>query len=338
MSRPFSISTLLCTTMHKSWPKMLRFVPARCMLAGYHCAPFDWSLALVPRTHGSWSPVTKDCGRERMGKLRFMGPMLLGLLMALGCGDDDGNGNGTDAGSPVDSGRPGVDGGGPGTDGGGPMPMDGGIDAGSSMHSCPAGACDLITNAGCGAGEACKLVVTAEGMPPSPNCIPAGAAGDGETCSAGGDCQEGLHCQDGTCRAYCCSESRTGCPTGQSCLTNLVDQMGNATGVGLCGVPSGCDLLAQDCPMGEGCYPTGDAGDCVRPTGVNAMQGGSCTATNDCAPGFACINATTGGGDTCAAFCNREGGDPACPMGFRCNGVTGFPDIVGVCIADMSMM
>jgi len=254
--------------------------------------------------------------------------VVLGLL-AFGCGDDDSRPAG-DAG-PI----PGVDAG-PivAVDSGPIVAVDAGpvtgVDAGGGGgNSCPSGACDLLTNAGCEAGQGCYFVTTAEGTPPSPMCLPAGTGAEGATCENSTMCQEGFICVDSECRPVCCTEGGEGCPVGQACLTTLVDpDTGDPTGVGACSAPDGCVLLTQTgCPDGEGCYPAGGDGStsCVEPA-MNGMQGATCGFSNDCAPGFICL-----GDGTCAQVCQLPSGDPMCPDGLTCGGVTGFPADTGVC-------
>ncbi len=213
-------------------------------------------------------------------------------------------------------------------------------DAGSGEGGmCPMGACDLLSNEGCGAGQACYFVRTMPGQPAAPTCLPAGTGGDGEACSAPNDCREGFACDgnNGICRAVCCGRSDASCPVGQRCIINIVDEDGSPQGWGMCKAPDECDVLMQSgCPDGQACYPAGPDASvlCAPPTDGAGMQGDACDSINSCAGGFICIT-PPGAMSFCAKACNVAGGAPSCPMGTRCERLNGSPEGVGVCVAPM---
>lgn len=248
---------------------------------------------------------------------------LAGILL-VACGDD---GSRPDAGpAPMDVGPPPPD-----RDVGPPTPgEDAGKppDAGRPMGgSCPAGACDIVAQDCSGAGEGCYWDGSA------PICAPAGSAGDGEPCEGANDCREGFLCDGGEriCRAVCCDGNHDDCPLGQMCLINLVNEDGTPTGLGFCQGCDGCDILDQStCPGGQGCYP-GTADMCLIcvPSTMNLTEGATCSAANDCGPGFLCAGEPAQCHKVCAM---AEGAEPSCADGQTCNPVTGFPETAGICI------
>ncbi len=215
----------------------------------------------------------------------------------------------------------------------GPVDLGGDIDMTTSTSMCPEGACDLVSNEGCEAGDGCYFAAAAAGEPPAPLCAPAGTLGDGAACSNANDCQEGFICvgDPGVCRKICCADNDEDCDpttTGQLCLINLVDEAGDPTGVGACQLPDDCDPVAQTgCESPEACFPSGEgAFTCATPG--PGTQGSSCESEG-CAAGFLCINAD--GGAICAQVCDTA--DPTCDdAGTSCGGLTGYEDI-GVCVA-----
>ena len=265
---------------------------------------------------------------------------LFGALALVGCNNGGDtthdSGVGTDSG-PRDSG--------PGTDSG---PRDlGGTDLGGALDlggtgMCPAGACNIGTGGGCGAGMACQFLLTsADASVPSPVCQAAGTAASGAHCTMPTDCAEGLTCDTGTmtCRHYCCNVGATGeCPTGQICNISITSgSPPTPTGVGLCSnADDACDVIAQTgcTPASYGCYPgMGGTTQCATP-GTISDTTTACMFLNDCAPGRACIGMAGGTVSHCATVCNTtatDGGPGSCPSGMTCGVVTGFPTNLGVC-------
>lgn len=259
--------------------------------------------------------------------------MMCTLALA-GCGDDGGRPDTGVADSAVDSTAPDTaipDGGVPdGTVADTGTPDSTTADTGTPPTGmCPVGDCDLLTNAGCEAGSACYFASPMMGAPAAPTCAMAGTGGDGADCTGIQDCQEGFVCDNGAgvCRHYCCGGSDTGCPTGQSCLVSIVDDMMMPTGVGICRISDTCDLLAQTgCPDGQACYPGGGDGTVLCVDAGAAASGAACSFANDCVPGAVCL-AT----DVCASLCNITD-MTGCADGETCNGLTGAPEGVGVCV------
>lgn len=252
--------------------------------------------------------------------------------LCFGCGDDDGRPDGglVDTGPMVDTGpRPDT---GPLPDTG-PIPDSGMRDTGGG-GMCPPGACNLITNEGCPAGQGCYFVATMAGMAATPMCLPAGTVAEGNPCPNAEDCQEGHICiledgegNPGTCREVCCGGNASTCANpGATCLG-----VRDVENLGLCEVPSGCNLIDQEgCAAGQECAVIAADGStsCVPNQGGTAMQGDSCDDV-PCAPGFLCLG-PSGGPSFCRRACNPM--DAMCPADTNCANITGFPATLGGCV------
>jgi hypothetical protein len=84
-----------------------------------------------------------------------------------------------------------------------------------------------------------------------------------------------------------------------------------------------CNLVAQDCDGGYGCYIVGDdPGPGCYPAGA-ATLGEQCISANGCAPGFVCINAT------CLSICDTAADEP-CEDDANCANYFG-PQNAGYC-------
>lgn len=105
-----------------------------------------------------------------------------------------------------------------------------------------------------------------------------------------------------------------------------------------------CDPLAQDCPLGQGCYAVGEAFACtINASGIFGELYDGCDGINGCDPGLHCAAPELLPGCSfetgcCTPFC--ELGDPmSCPFELVCTpwfeaGMVppGYED-VGVCVA-----
>jgi len=108
-------------------------------------------------------------------------------------------------------------------------------------------------------------------------------------------------------------------------------------GARVCRSPTGtCDLLAQDCPMGETCLyalpdamATEPATVCAPIVGAGAEEGGACCALNSCDTGLVCVGAveTMPGSGMCSSMgrCTRYccGSSADCSPGETCAGFGG---------------
>lgn len=252
--------------------------------------------------------------------------LFLSLSLSLvACGDDDSRP--VDSGSGVDTGTPVLPDGG-GTDTGTGTDSGMGVDSGMTMTGmCPAGVCDLITNAGCDStmGQGCYF----DSMDRSVLCVAAGAGAEGATCESVNDCREGLTCDEGECRKVCCGGSDANCSTGDICVSfSAMD--GTPFGFGACRTPSGCNVIDQTgCDAPTACYIiSGDGStDCITPPASGGVQNAECMFLNECAPGFLCL------GSGCSRACNPMA--DACGEGLVCARVEGFPDTLGGCVPEM---
>jgi len=144
--------------------------------------------------------------------------------------------------------------------------------------------------------------------------------GIGEPCTVQGnavsgldDCDAASMCWDvdletnmGTCVAHCIgSPEDPGCP--EPCHSCAI--MGDGVLV-LC--LAACDPIAQDCPMGQACYPLNIGFACAPDASPpDAAIGSPCEYINGCPPGLLCVSAST------VPECEGTQGccSPACPVG-----------------------
>ncbi|WP_104983871.1 hypothetical protein [Sorangium cellulosum] len=77
----------------------------------------------------------------------------------------------------------------------------------------PEGTCDLVTQTGCAAGEACQYAGGSFATCGAPGATPAGGACSGETCGAG------YQCYDGACRQICDTQSPYSTPGCSYCYS-----------------------------------------------------------------------------------------------------------------------
>ena len=117
----------------------------------------------------------------------------------------------------------------------------------------------------------------------------------------------------GTCVPFCVgSPQELMCPAGWGCLFTGA--------IALCSKQ--CSPLIQDCPPAYGCYWTGGAFDC-QITGTPAGQSQACDSSNDCQPGFGCVDQGLVPGcvgndpNCCTAWCDIDEADP-CPAPLQC--------------------
>jgi hypothetical protein len=143
-------------------------------------------------------------------------------------------------------------------------------------------------------------------------CTAAGTRQVGETCGQGiGNCVAGSVCagpQGGptTCVKFCFGNPGD-CPPGYACSGGV--RITTSAFMFIC--QPECDLLEQDCPNNEACYPTNQGNVCF--TAGAGGSGAACTSADDCQRGFGCFG--TGAGGACRQFCNLDGGSPSCPDG-----------------------
>lgn len=178
---------------------------------------------------------------------------------------------------------------------------------------CPAGPCNVETQAGCAAGSGCQVDSTTLTL----MCEVRGTATDGVRCEAHTDCAPGFACLvdevDAVCRRYCCSNDAV-CPAGQYCMPFFADARGELYGALFCDGPDACDPFANTGCGANACYAV-VANDltpwteCSTPGTVPV--GAPCDSTFDCVPRAVCVDAPA----TCRALCRPPG---PCPGAESC--------------------
>jgi hypothetical protein len=159
---------------------------------------------------------------------------------------------------------------------------------------------------------------------PGDECTVEGNGTSGlDSCDLGSMCMNvDPETNTGTCVAMC-----TGCPDAPVC-----DEPGTLCSISNEGVlvlcRPACDPLAQSCPAGQGCYPSGDAFFCAADaSGMGGAYGQPCMYINGCNPGLMCLaGAATPGCMTagcCTEVCDLDDplGDAQCtgePQGQTC--------------------
>jgi hypothetical protein len=258
-------------------------------------------------------------------------------------GGTSGTGGGTSStGGGTSSTGGGTAGGSMGTGGGmsGLMPCD------FTAPNCPAGSECLLNDVNGTAGKCvpgqCSVVVQ-DCTAPNTKCIVGpvpdgglarqcapfqlgdGGVNEGAACTpaVADPCQKGAQCigstaSNATCRRYCAPIS--GCGPGSECNLGITFTLmsGPTNELHLvCSPITACDPYTQmPCQAMEACqlYRSGAPAGCL-PSGP-VMGGGQCSGSNLCARGFQCVVSGVGGVmGNCRAFCNLDGGAPACTAG-----------------------
>jgi len=186
--------------------------------------------------------------------------------------------------------------------------------------------CD-ITAATCGTGESCYPTGSGD------LCLPTGTLPEGSVCGPVNACQAGMGCVvvptdpvNTHCTPLC--DGSLPCADGDPCV-----ELSSPSNLSACLLDT-CDLFAQDCGAGQGCYPatvtsgqeTFEGNFCWY-AGSGAV-GDPCTGVTACAAGLACI--TDGAGNVCLEICDLA--NPSCPTGTTCQ-TTSNPEF-GVCKTD----
>jgi len=161
-------------------------------------------------------------------------------------------------------------------------------------------ACNPVTGSGCEEGTHCIFNEAS-----NTQCVPNGTVAVGSECQTNSDCVEGIcvNLQDSGQLCYSFCNGPINCPSSMPECVGLLE-----VEYQIC-VPEGepatpCNLVAQDCEGGYGCYIVGDDDypGCY-PSGEGTL-GDECTSANGCAPGFLCINAT------CLTVCDTTAEEP----------------------------
>jgi len=245
-----------------------------------------------------------------MNRTPFLVSISLLVLALAGCDEPMTRDAGTDTGGPVDTGS---------FDGGGPIDTGGGTDTPSTTRTCSVGptGCDIIRQdcpAEGGTAQGCYLAgdeTMAETV-----CAASGVLSEGATCSGLSDCAEGLGCQDGVCRNFCCMETDTDCPIGYRCVPYRDPATTDGVlAVGICDPPVSCVVLPNSgCPDGRACQPGMDGTLSCVGAGTAAV-GESCGGSVGCVPGTGCYGMSADDLH-CIAYCLLA--TPDCATGTTC--------------------
>ena len=191
--------------------------------------------------------------------------------------------------------------------------------------------CDTFTQ-NCPASEKCMPWASDGGSAwNATRCSPVasdpGAVGEPCTIEDSGvsgldDCERGAMCWDvdpetehGTCVAMI-----TGSAVHPVCVDPMETPVISGDGaLALC--IAACRPLEDDCPAGQGCYPTADEFSCVPDaSGEGGSAGEPCEFINACSLGLACIAADAlpdcDGLGCCSPYCDTT--RPVCPDGLTC--------------------
>ncbi len=167
-------------------------------------------------------------------------------------------------------------------------------------------------------------------------CDGAGTGDENDVCADGNECSPGYECVDATqlescagdacCTQFCDLESAD-CGGGLECRPWSDDPAPGYENVGTCGDPQTgssepCTPLLQDCPDGEGCYPSEASGfACAVHDDETGGQGAACTEQTECAVGLACVDADAladcDDARCCTAYCDTAAGD-GCDLPSSC--------------------
>ena len=182
----------------------------------------------------------------------------------------------------------------------------------------------------CPADQKCTFWGSDGGLAWNANrCSPLAAepAAVGDACTVEGsatsgldDCERGAMCWnvdpdtgEGTCVALLAGSGEH-----PVCVDPFDTPVLSST-LGLC--LAACRPLHDDCPVGQGCYPTGNSLSCmpdVSADGGNAGDG--CEFVNVCSAGLACVSPDDVPGcdaaGCCAPYCDTT--RPVCPDGLTC--------------------
>ncbi|NOZ00670.1 MAG: hypothetical protein GXP54_02115 [Deltaproteobacteria bacterium] len=161
-------------------------------------------------------------------------------------------------------------------------------------------------------------------------CETAGTAKEGEACVFVNSCEAGLVCvnlDSGSVCAVLCSVSDD--QNAKACKTICKQTYGtlaDTDGLGFCKAQDPiipCDILAQDCPEGQGCYLSQTGISCVK-TSKGLDLDATCEFANECKPGLVCVNAV------CHKVCDPD--KPDCPLNLPTCGAMPGVDGAGVCV------
>lgn len=154
-------------------------------------------------------------------------------------------------------------------------------------------ACNHIAQSGCAEGENCTFTTGSD----TASCQPEGTLAYGAECGGGESCERGICLNLNDTKYLCYQFCKIDAHCGDSECLGLTDAPYSVCKEA--DIYDNCDLLAQDCEGGKGCYViSGEDQPVCLPAG-SSTAGGSCAdGPSDCAPGFTCIN------NVCYTLCN----------------------------------
>ncbi len=190
---------------------------------------------------------------------------------------------------------------------------------GAACEVPPDGECGIVpSNCGCSPGLTCQLDSTL-----TPSCAAPGVNPAMTWCNTSQDCDSGLSCMAGLCRALCNPETHPCSPGEGECLLSVSR---GGEDVYACG--GSCDPVTPGdgrdtgCGLGAVCIPGFDTSRhhqalCASERVGHApnAQGESCTEDYDCVPGLGCDD-----NGTCQEWCRTEND---CPTAYACAFSTG---------------
>lgn len=171
----------------------------------------------------------------------------------------------------------------------------------------------------------CNPVLDATGCPDGQNCVFDDIGGilcvDAGDVPIGGVCGgKDAACARGGClnlggagfRCYEYCTKKLHCPPASDCT------LLRGRNFGVCKLTpetyrdQRCDLLAQDCKEGQGCYLTGLVDFPICAPAGDGVQGEPCAGGGGCAKGYVCD------GNRCARLCGTGEREPGCDEGYEC--------------------
>ncbi len=200
--------------------------------------------------------------------------------------------------------------------------MDGGGGAGGMPEPCEEDPCKLMPpQCGCSMGDKCTFVGTDIG------CASEGTGVHGDTCANDGDCAAGTLClilgERSACRDFCDTDADCDAPGGQCVLELNPNPSTKNWCTDNCDPVSTVGCTGGRCELGQDEVTMDWYTVCV---GAGAgTQGAACSAIDDCAPGYGCLEVNNV--DSCHRFC--EVASPNCPASAPTCASFGAPAIIG---------
>ncbi len=213
------------------------------------------------------------------------------------------------------------------------------ITCSGSYTNVPKGECDLLQQ-DCMNNDTCVVAgggggAGGAGSSTTACASPAGLKAVGSQCTMDSECQKGLFCFD-VCTPVCCPDNDQPCNGGKCNLQ--INIQGTQDFFMVCTFAQQCTLFMNPsgCPTGQDCHPDNGIATCVKPSGANVPEGGTCSFINDCGNMQACVSPAMGQPAVCRYLCtpgsSAAAGLGGCPSGQTCQATTIFNiDNTGIC-------